>query len=353
MINATETRRWESVDRDDRLSHIGQVVLRTPKLLEGLAALNSTFQRYRTRAEGSGLLMLGDTRTGKTTTLNEFLYDMAEQQGLTYVKTTDPANNGTVGETAVTYLERREPGEDLERPVMCIQVGNKLSYNSLLREVITAVTEKKVTGITEHGSLVHELCKQLIGQRTKMIIFDDVNNIAEHKGKEALHSAAEVFKLLMKIARVQVALVGMESAAALCRSNKQLHEMVPRRYHLAPYARPGTAGKELEFSHFLRDLRKEMPFDQPCPIDDAACALRLHVLTEGRPGSVSLLLTDAIEYALEKKLPLVNQDVLAMVLRHYRAIPDEENVFLLDGNDLGPHAERLRQTAIKPPKTSA
>lgn len=351
-MSEREGSRWAKVDYAERLSHLGRVVLRTEKLDAGLAALNATLARHRTQAEGTGLLLMGDTRLGKTTTITEFLHDLADSAGLKYVKTTDPVNGATVGETAVTYVERRAPGEDLERPVLCIHVGNRVTYGSLLRDVITAVTEKKVAVKADHNTVVHELCVQLIGQKTKMIIFDDVNNIAEHKGRDALHSAAEVFKLLMKIARVQVALVGMESALALCRSNKQLDEMVKRRHHLMPYARPGTSGKETEFIDFLADLSGQMPFDWPCAIDTPSCALRLHILSEGRPGSVTLLLIDAVQYALENNLPHVDSDVLAMVLREYREVPDSENVFLINEAELARHAERERQNAIRPPKTA-
>lgn len=344
---------WEDAPKKDRLTHVGKLVARTPKVVKALEALKATMERHRTRAEGSALSLTGDTRSGKTTILREFLYDMVDAEGLTLVKTFDPAHSEVIGKTAVTYLERRVPGEDLERPVLCIQVSNRATYTSLLRDVITAVTEKKPAVKADHGELVLELCTQIVGQKTRMIIFDDVNNIAEHKGREALHSASEVFKMLMKVARVQVGLVGMDSSKALLRSNKQLDEMVPRRHQLTPYAAPDPENRNSEFLGFIQDLKSGLPFDRKCPIDTPACLLRLHILTEGRPGAVSLFLSDAVEYALENDLPFIDINVFAQVLKEHREIPDRNNIFLAKDADLPNQRQRARSAAIQPPKTSA
>jgi len=68
---------------------------------------------------------------------------------------------------------------------------------------------------------------------------------------------------------------------------------------------------------------------------------------------LSLLLSDAVEFALRNDLPMVNQDVFAMVLKSYRSVPDRDNIFMVHTDDLASQEVRARKKAIKPLKPAA
>ncbi|KAB0679714.1 ATP-binding protein [Aureimonas leprariae] len=238
-----------------------------------------------------------------------------------------------------------ERDDRLERPVIKIPVDPKPSFKSLFSDVVVAVTGTRPPKTMNFMSVLTMLIHQLLAQKTKLLIFDDVQHISEHRGPEGIYKAADVFKVLMKSARMQIVLIGLPHAREIMLANTQLHEMTSRVHQVSPFVLDGREG---EFVQFLEAIEGELPFDKASDISGDEVAVRIHHATDGYVGRISHLLIDAVDYALEEGLGRLDRTALAGMLRDHRGIGSHLNPFLLDENELKEfqqtiHAERSKR----------
>ncbi|WAJ26711.1 AAA family ATPase [Antarcticirhabdus aurantiaca] len=320
---------WTDTPKADRIAHIGRTVVATPTHVETMSVFRKAFERFGTRREGMVSFVLAETRAGKTTAIEEFMHEVAAEIG------------GSVG-TGTTEIDRNEGSAVmsvvvvretfLERPVIKVAVDSMPSYKALFDDVLTAVLGMRPPRSMTTTQMKAALSRQLAAQKTRLLVFDEVQHIAEHRGPEGIYKAADVFKELMKTAGVQIVLVGLEHAEEIRSVNDQLGAMTIQVHRIEPYAAP--TDEHDEFVKLLRGLEGEMPFDESSDIGSIDVAQRIHAHTDGFVGRIAHLLTDAVEHAIETGLDRVDRAVLASVVKRYRGVPDALNPFLVEDHEV-------------------
>lgn len=70
---SSETRAWADVPVAERVAHIGKFVALSPSLLSSVRFIHMHLRGYGTSPEGEIAFLLGETRAGKTTAINEVI----------------------------------------------------------------------------------------------------------------------------------------------------------------------------------------------------------------------------------------------------------------------------------------
>ncbi|HDZ72491.1 MAG TPA: hypothetical protein ENH55_06865 [Aurantimonas coralicida] len=336
---------WNDAPRQDRIAHIGKTIVATPTHEKAVNVLKGAYLRYGTRPEGTCSFLLGETRSGKTTACDEFMYGVAHEIGGKIVADGRDDDDGENGGAVTSVVVARDTF--LERPVIKVQVDAMPTYKALFDDVVTAVLGMKPPRSMTAAQLKATLSLQMKTQKTRLLVFDDVQHIAEHRGAEGVYKAADVFKALMKTAGVQIVLVGLPHALEIRQANRQLSEMTVQAHTVRPYDMPSDRDDDNEMIKLLVHLQAELPFDASSDISSYAVAMRIHAHTDGYIGRIAHLIIDAVEFAIDENVGMVDRSVLAGLLRDFRGIPDSHNPFLLDDEELGEAKEQERLLTVR------
>jgi hypothetical protein len=345
------TTSWNDRPKRDRIAHVGTAVVETPSHRSTVRAFWSSYERHKTRPEGTCTFVLGETRAGKSTACDAFMHRLAEDLG--GCVSPENAIEGSESMSSAVTSVRIVHATRIERPVIMVQVDAMPTYNALFADVASAIVGTRLPSSWGRTKIVDTLTKQLVIQGTKMLIFDDVQHIVMHKGKDGIYRAADVFKVLMKAARVQVVLVGLPLTADIKRVNSQIDEMTSEVRIVRPFDL--STDVDGEFRMFLKAVEEDMPFDEPCDFSGPDTAARIHRVTQGYAGRISHLLVDATGFAVEQGFGRVDRNVLAAFLRDRRNVDDARNLFLTideerdeptngrEGNDVSPRISRKKR----------
>ena len=329
---------WAQKTREERLEHIGRFIAITPTLSHAMGAVQSTYSAWRTTPEGTCLFLVGEPRVGKTTAVDEFIGELHEQFSEEY---------GCKGGYVVASLDAFtasmaitiETPTGFERPVVKVLVGSRPTFNGLLADVLLCLGLAVPKSAT-FGERLQILKIQLIGQKVRMIVFDEVQHISEHRGTEGAYKAADVFKVLMKAPRVQLVCAGLPHAMEIMDANPQVAGLTHRICHMLPFKLDLDNNSEL--MTFMKTINDELPFDEPSTLADDDVALRIALYSDCIAGRIALLTHTTVDHAIETDRACVNIDVLAEVVRERYNVPNEENVFRMSRQALDTYPQLVR-----------
>lgn len=315
---------WESRTAEERRRHVGEFIAITPTTEEAIAVLRRCYDRWHEEQQASCSFVVGETGVGKTTAANEFMEEVREEYLGTFTDDHNLllADEAEYPHTMSVTFER--PGHGLVRPVLKVFVGKKSTYKQLFADTLTAIGVKVPKGASL-GEMKSIARRQVKEQGIRLIIFDECQHIAESNLTRDPYEAADVFKVLMKEARVQVACVGLPHATDFLLENAQLETLKDEEYRMKPF--PLDLDEDSELCIFLRAYSEDLPFDHPSDLDAPEIALRLHLASEGHVATITKYVSLAAKEAIGLGHPSVTLDHLAEVFRRKTGLPDEENPF--------------------------
>lgn len=318
--------KWKNRTADERRDHIDGFVAVTPTMTRALDVLKRCYRSHGGGHQASCSFLLGETGVGKTTVANEFLEEVrAEHMGVLM----DGKNLQVQDQEAYPHdmsvtLER--PNHGLIRPVLKIGVAKKTTYKQLFAQTLMAigVNVAKATRFTEMMSIMRQQVKE---QQIRMIIFDECQHIADSSMTRDPYEAADVFKVLMKEVRVQIACVGLPYATDLLLENRQLETLKKEQVTMRPFQPDFSDGSEL--MTFLRVLSSDLPFDRAQSIHTASVAVRLHLASDGYVSGIVMMVAEAAKIAIDEDIAIIDLKLLGEAYRRKHDVPDHENPFLV------------------------
>lgn len=318
---------WGNQAPRDRVAQIGNFVAMTPSLRQSMNFIRSQMDRYGTAPEGAISFLLGETRAGKTTAINEFIADCAEESEGKIVN--QLVGDGRSCEAMVSVVVPTPTG--IERPIIKIFVPVGPTFNGLLADVLLALDIKLPRSAT-FAQRQLALGRQLRGQATRLIIFDDTQHICEKGRVAAAYEASEVLKVLAKVVGAQVLCAGLEHTIEIKDANAQV-EWLGGELHVVRPHQP-SARRDTALAIFCATMNGELPFDQVSHLDQPEVFLPLAVLCEGYEGRMALIVKDTVHYAIENDLPCLDRRAFAAYLRHRRGVRDRDNPFEMTEDEL-------------------
>lgn len=315
---------WKSRSAEERRNHIGSFIAVTPTMKRATDVLRRCYRAYHEEPQASCSFIVGETGVGKTTVANDFLEEIRGE----YLGTIMDEQNLKLADDAdydhtmsVTF---EKPGHGFVRPVVKIQVSKKTTYKQLFSDTLAAIglTVRRAT-LGEMMSIARQQIKE---QGIRLIIFDDCQHIAESGLTRDPYEAADVFKALMKEARVQIACVGLPHAADFLLESAQLETLKNEELRMMPF--PLDLSEHGEYRAFLKAFSDDLPFDRKPSLESPQMALRLHLASDGYVAAIAKYIGLAAKEAIDRDMETITTDLVGEVYRRKHNVPDNENPFL-------------------------
>lgn len=318
---------WSDASLSERLSHLGKFIAVTPSLQSSMSFIQTLMASHLTAPEGEIAFLLGETRAGKTTAINEVIAETAEETGGKIVS--QILDDQRDSEAMVSVLVKTPNG--WERPLLKIFVPKAPTFNGLLNDVLLAFDIKLPKSAT-FAERQLALGRQLKGQATRLVIFDDTQHICEQGKTSAAYEGADVFKVLAKTGQAQVLCVGLEHTIEIKDANPQAEWLGGEVHVVRPH--DITAERSSSLAAYCATLNAELPFDTPSALGEPDVFLPLGTYCDGYEGRIATIVRLASRYAIERNLPCLNRLVLENYLRDKLQIADRENPFRMTAEEL-------------------
>jgi hypothetical protein len=325
------------------------------------------YRQSRTKNEGNGAFIIGDTGTGKSTAVAAFTDEIAEElkakrPNSEWFRPRDP-------DTPIRPVYEVDAETGWQRHIVVVVVPPRPRFNSFLRSVATTLGIK-LNSRFDFGEAFQQIKRQIDEQKVTMMIFDEVQHFTE--GSIDSYQAADIIKIIMKC-RVQVVCVGKIEMLRLVQgenANDQLLRLRQKQVEIGPLqcsledfvAGDGSErGKgvigardirfaDTPFTRFCEAIDDYsnpnaivLPFDEPSNIAQPFTALRLWRAGDGKVGKMMEILYQASDLAIEKGMRKLNLRVLEAAYRD-SGINDKDNWFMMEIPEL---LEKFNQTAQK------
>src|ERR1700730_18324489 len=178
---------FSKMSHEDRLLWLGSKVIQTPDVKKVNLFIRRLDRQSRTKSEGNGGFVIGDTGAGKSTAVAGFVDDLATT--LAAKRKNSEWHRPRLIDTPIkpVYEEVAETG--WLRHVVVVVVPPRPRYNSFLRSVALTLGIS-VTSRFDVGEAFDQIKTQIDLQKVRMMIFDEVQHFTE--GAMDSYQAADV-----------------------------------------------------------------------------------------------------------------------------------------------------------------
>ncbi|MHC2288804.1 MULTISPECIES: TniB family NTP-binding protein [Bradyrhizobium] len=356
---------FAKMSHKDRLRWLGSKVIPTPDVQKVKTFCTRLHRQSRTKNEGNGGFVLGDTGTGKSTAVAAFVDDLAEE--FKAKRPDSEWHRPRHPDTPIRPIYEVTEDAGWLRHVVVIVVPPRPRFNSFLRSVAMTLGVKLKSRF-DFGEAFDQIKHQIEEQKVGMMIFDEVQHFTE--GTLDSYQAADVIKIIMKC-RVQVVCVGLPNMLDLVEgenANDQLLRLRQKQVEVKPLkcslddfvagdgairGEQTNAGDDIRFAKtpftdfcaFLDDRSDPkaiiLPFDTSSEISKYHMALRLWRAGGGHVGKMMEILFQATDLAIEKRMSKLNLRVLEAAYRD-SGVDDKDNWFMMEVPEL---LEKFNQTS--------
>lgn len=248
----------------------------------------------------------------------------------------EPAGVAIIGETGtgkttiLTKVARRHPriehAEFTEVPVLMVSVPAKCTIKLLCSRMLRTMGSP-FAGKGNEEELTYQLLTLLRRCKTRLIILDEVNHLADRGGQKSHYLVGDWIKALSNESKVAIVLAGTQAARALLMTNEQLSDRFREVFSLQPLAHGERDLKELKavlrtFSSLATGI--SLPDFQQ---DSHAAAMSM--ASGGRLRNIRALYVRAVDIGSRAGCTLDPLAVFAQAFREcvFVESPDERNPF--------------------------
>lgn len=267
-------------------------VIRIEKALKGLMDYQCVEE------EPAGLAIIGETGTGKSTVLAKF----------------------------ASRYPRIEHKEFTEIPVLLVPVPAKCTIKLLCSRILR-IMGSPFAGRGNEEDLTYQLLTLLKKCKTRLIIFDEVNHLADRGGQKSHYMVGDWIKSLSSESRVPIALAGTHAAKVLWMTNEQLGD----RFHEVIQLRPLSHSKEdlKELKTVLKAFSSLVDGIEILDFQRDAHAATMGIASGGRLRNIRALYVRAVEIGFSATGSYSPGELFAQAFREciFTDSPDERNPF--------------------------
>ncbi|WP_126942995.1 TniB family NTP-binding protein [Xanthomonas sp. BRIP62409] len=235
----------------------------------GYEALRDALRSVGSSANPICLHIVGDTRTGKSTLLEDFI----QQHG------------------------RKVTCEGSRQAVVYVKVPDKGTVKGLLERLLRALGDPHWHRGSETNQ-THRVLTLLESVGCRMIILDEFQHLSDKGQKKQLRSTADWLKTMVDSKQWALVAAGLPESASVIQSNRQLRERFD-----APIILPTfdwrQVDQRVQFRAVLKAFQSQLSSVQLPDLVSAPMALRMYLATAGRIGIVAKLLDRAVRNAVK------------------------------------------------------
>jgi hypothetical protein len=236
-------------------------------------------------------------------------------------------------ELAKYYLKSNPIIEKPERTriqVLHFELKSVSTPRDLLISLLVAIGDPQ---LGRNARNQDDLFERLIGLikvvGLELLILDEIQVIIERRSQQVLTGIADLFKDLIKNAKIPIIFIGMPWSKYLFSSNRQLARRVKYRYQF-PVFRVSNKTERDDYRIFLKLLANS--YGLLLQLQDLELTYRVFAATDGVLSSTVDLVSDACILSKMDNEPM-DVSLLAKTMRSY-GVPDLENPFLMNLENL-------------------
>jgi hypothetical protein len=298
--------------------------------------LNQAFRCADGVAESVCTLIYGESRTGKTRTLEEFCARRPPQ---------------------------RTP-DGLEVPIVRIKTPSKPTVKGLAEVLLQALQDPKAFSKGTEIAKTTQLTVLMRETRVQMLMIDEFQHFYDKGSHKIAHHAADWLKILVDDTKAALVVAGLPSCKAIIEQNEQLAGRFMAEVRMPRYDWKYEADRE-EFCAILAAFHETLAphFDLPA-MDAGEIAFRFYCATGGLMGYLTKILKKAVYNALDMNRKTIgladldiaqkesilgcttSRDAIAPFGRGFITAPNDDllaRVRALGSAKLEPHAPRRRR----------
>lgn len=272
-----------NASKDERLIYLGKMYCHYPRLEQLSKKIAECHRKAKYLPEPECLFIKGQAGVGKTTLQKNY-----EAQYPRYI-----ADDGVV------------------IPVLTVKAPVSATIRSLSSKMLEKLGDPGFgTGTTNNLSMrIHKFVKEC---KVELIILDEFQHFIDSESKKVLLNTANWLKELINETQVPVVLIGMPYSECIFNATdgNQLGRRFKNRASLEPFSW-GSQEAIKEFRTFLLTIDKSLPLPQLSQLQTNDTAFRIMYATDGIIDYVIKLVTNACEYAIERDLPCLDNQLLS------------------------------------------
>jgi type II secretory pathway predicted ATPase ExeA len=228
-----------------------------------LDALADFHKIYRNSQDGACMCLVGNSGTGKSKIIQEY----------------------------VTQTRR-----DGKLTVLAVTCPSRTSSKSILMRMLEALRDPAPTKGTE-TELERRVKLQLELHGIEVVIIDEFQHLLDPSNHRVNMESASWVKAQINEMRLPFVLAGLPQCETILSSCDQWNRRLSRRIELHPFQR-ARQQDTTEYLGFLKKVSDILPFTNPAFLIDGSFAARLLEVTQGRIGLIMRLIVRAAEIAL-------------------------------------------------------
>ncbi|GIK96338.1 MAG: hypothetical protein BroJett029_05470 [Alphaproteobacteria bacterium] len=268
------------VGRSDLID--GNLFVATPEAAAALRTINALRRTGKQANYAECQLLMGPSGAGKTSIIRRFLRDF-------------PAEDTPTG---------------LVQRVLYVESPTRCATKPLAEAILAALEDPNPARGTE-AEMVARIIKQLAGQRTELLIIDEVNHVVA-QSRAATYESANFFKRLLNQTRCPILFAGLPEAFSLM-ENEQLERRSRAVIRLEPYDW-FKDGDCKTFRSIIRAFEQHFPpHIASCDLSARNTAARLHFASLGLMGLLHRLLRSALLLTDERRLGAISLELLGEI----------------------------------------
>lgn len=279
-----------------------------------LSELTDAYDAVGTTATPVCLLITGETRTGKSSVVQDLLE---------------------------TYLPTRME-DRMIRSVVYAVAPAKATVKSLLESLLYGLGDP-YWNRGSMGNMTQRLHTLLDAVQCKMIILDEFQHLCDKGQKYSLHIMADWLKVLLEGRKYGLVAVGLPTAASVIHGHTQLVGRFDDELKMPLFDWRDKASAT-QFRAILRQFQKELhPFQLPA-LDSREMGVRIFLASAGRIGLVAKLLDRAVRNAV--RAGTLNIGLEELKAAYERAIWSA-SLFPVAGGPFGAGTEELMAKGVQ------
>lgn len=297
----TDRAKYRKMLIEDRMQLIKSLYIHFPRNEAALRAIHACHTHAKRSNESEGILIKGETGTGKTTLVQLYMKD---------------------------YPRRHTPEKTIV-PVLYTRVPVPATCKSLVSRLLAAIGDpaaEKGTQISQTLRLKRflEVCC------VELFILDEFQHFQDRDSHKVLRTVSDWLKLLMDETGVPIVLVGLPYSHTILDApgNEQLQRRFGGRIELEAF-RYSTSKERQDFRRFLNVIDDKLPLAEKSDLADPSTALCIFEATNGVIGNVMKLIRHATRFALESNQEKLTMDILGLAYEQRLAAnnPGKPNPF--------------------------
>ncbi|SFV31731.1 TniB protein [Devosia crocina] len=275
--------------------------------------------------------ILGTSHVGKSTAIDFWMKQTAKAYGgVTENLSRDESRIEAAAN--VSYVTLHDRGQRIH-PVVRIQIVGNPTFKALGDDTLRGLVRGRAPVWKNGGDLASLLATHLTAFQTKVVIYEDIQELAKVKGARK-NEAVVLLRNLCKVVRVEVVVVGTEGTLEVLQSENETRKLVATNVTIRPFSRPDFKNeKPGEFVTFLTKLRTQLPNPKLSPIDEEKLADMLWRYSKGVIGDIKHLMLAATDTALQSGISGIDRTALRKHLELKKSLFGKANPFYLPGDE--------------------